>query len=1135
MTATLGPWAEAFDAELRLLGATEAAWTRRERFLSSLPPGYVEETTPADAVCDLVELSELAPPGYPVDGSSTDGGPEGRSPEGGRPAGQGDFGRLVLRPCRPGAPGDFRLRRAGGQLVELSSLLPVLESFGLAALEAVPWHFHFGGEPADVHVDDIGLRVSTPVTGAGFDLAKDGPRLVAALGAALAGETEISALNRLVVGAGLGWQEVNLLSAYRCYRRIIAGPRAAERSEVLGETLVAFPAASAAAVALFSALLVPSSRSSVPAARDAVQEALAGVPDLERDEVLRELVALIEATIRTSWGLGVPTISLKFASAAVPFLPAPRPLAETFVWAPWFAGLHLRFGAVARGGIRWSDKPADLRAEVLELARAQVKKNSIIVPTGAKGAFALLRAAEDADRQGKEAYCALVRGLLDITDNIVDGRVVHPAGVICRDGDDPYLVVAPDKGTAHFSDLANEISAERGFWLGDAFASGGKNGYDHKALGITAKGAWAAVRRHFRALGIDVQREPVRAVGIGDMSGDVFGNGMLQSHCVRLLAAFDHRHIFVDPSPDPEVSFKERLRLSRLAGSSWQDYDLSVASPGAAVYSRYVKQVELSPEARSALGCRTLTISPPELIRVALASPVDLLFFGGVGTFVKAPDESDFDINDHPNDDVRVSADQLRARVVAEGANLGLTQRARASYSRRGGRVNADFVDNAAGVAISDREVNLKILLGLAVSAGQLEPSRREEALTGAEEELVAAVLAQVDQGIVALERAVSSSVVELPAYEALLRDLEAAGLLDRAVEALPSDDELATRSSAGAGLSRPELAVLLAYSRSELARAIEGSELSEAEAFAPLVLRYFPPAVRASFSGLFPVHPLAKRLAASELANEVIARMGATWAHEVAAETGRELWEVAGAYWAAREVLAVGELLDELDQLAWSLSAEAEAVLGGLPSAALGRLARSYVARPGHFDAGETIASDRSAALALAEGLGPGDLQTDKLVGTGVPMGTATRVAQLTQLALAGRLAAIARSARRDLGAAQGALKVIEAKLGFAELRVSLEPTARSDQWERAQRHLLSDDLDAIAAEAAVRALEASPAEAGADAVEHWLGARSSQFERARALIDGLRAAATGRAAVQDLALLSLIVRALGQAVRLG
>ena len=479
----------------------------------------------------------------------------------------------------------------------------------------------------------------------------------------LGGLGELGPLNRLVIGAGLDWRQVDLLCAYCDYRRVAGGPWAAEAAAALSDALVMFPAAAAAVVNLFIALLVPGSALSADEARALLVEALSNVPDLEHDRALRELASLVEATTRTNWALGREAISLKLASGSVPFLPAPYPLVETFVWCPWFEALHVRFGLVAREGIRWSDRQSDMRSEVLGLARAQVKKNSLIVPTGAKGAFVLRREPTASIERGKAAYSAFMHALLDITDNIVGGKVAHPEGVVCRDGDDPYLVVAPDKGTGHFSDLANSISLERGFWLGDAFASGGSTGYDHKALAITARGAWVAVRRHFRALEMDAQHDPLRVVGVGDMSGDVFGNGMLQSRSISLVAAFDHRDIFVDPSPDPGLSYEERRRLSQLERSSWKDYDLNVASLGAAVYSRHAKKVALSPQACGALGVvGPGLLSPPELVKAVLEAQVDLIFFGGIGTFVKASGETDIEVDDRANDDVRVNADQLRAQ-----------------------------------------------------------------------------------------------------------------------------------------------------------------------------------------------------------------------------------------------------------------------------------------------------------------------------------------------------------------------------------------------------------------------------------------------------------------------------------------
>jgi glutamate dehydrogenase len=1138
-------WASSFEAQADLLLAgpavAEGAHGRatgeaRQMFLESLPPGYAEETEPDVAARDWVEISRLlarrgvsSPPGRRA-------GPvaqmDGRGAGDGRASAGAEGAHMAVSPGRAGAPGDFRLRRTALSRTELSSLLRTVESFGLVAEEAVPWHFALGGQNGDVYIDDVGLRVATPVSAPAPDLASGGARLVDALDAVIAGRSALSPLNRLVVGAGLDWREVNLLHAYYAYRHAVGGRRAVERAEMMAEALVAFPSAAAAAARLFHALFGPGTGHGAAAgtARSEMLAALAAVPDLEHDEVLRELVALIEATTRTNWPLEQETISLKFASGSLPFLPPPRPLTEVFVWCPGFSGLHLRFGLVSRGGIRWSDRRADLRGEVLGLARAQVKKNALIVPNGAKGAFVLHEGpGERADRarRGRAAYGAFIAALLDVTDNIVNGKVVHPQGTVARDGDDPYLVVAPDKGTGAFSDLANRISAERGYWLGDAFASGGSQGYDHKALAITARGAWLAVRRHFRALGMDAQRDTLRVVGVGDMSGDVFGNGMLQSDSICLVAAFDHRHIFVDPAPDAARSCAERQRLSRLERSSWQDYDLQVASKGAAVYSRHAKQVELSPEASAALGLGPGPISPPQLVRAVLQAPADLLFFGGVGTFVKAFDESDAEVDDRANDDVRVDARQLRARVIAEGANLAITQRARAGYSRRGGRVNTDFVDNAAGVAMSDREVNLKILLGVAVARGRLDARGRDRLLKQEEPAVAQAVLAGVGRGLVALDWAAASSAADLPAYEALSEDLEHAGLLNREVEALPGDEELSRRQQAGAGLSRPELAVLFAYARSELARSVESSSLAGEEALQPCVLRYFPPSVREDFSDLVPEHYLYRQLLSCELANEVVDRMGAVWAHELAGEAGRELYEVAGAYWAAREVMEVETSFQDADNLGWSAPSPYEGAVRGRAADALDRLARWYLARPGALRPGEVINRDRPGAAVLHAAAGWAGPLDSELAGLGVPADVAGRAQRLGLLASVGELGEAARACGRPLQAVAQAAPVLEEGLSYRALFGALRQRPAPDRWLRWHLHSLADDLAHSRAAALADALGRHPQLDGPGAARQWLGERAAALRRVSLLARQLEL--PGPPAPS---LLALAVRAVGDAV---
>jgi glutamate dehydrogenase len=1157
-------WADAFRVELqRLLDAGypiarqggqalgERAQNEQREFLSALPPGYVERTPPELAARDWLEIlilqaskqAEQRPESHLGEVVS-----EERSEARGAGGGHGQF---VVDPWPGTSPEDFRLRRTGLQRLELSTLLPVLESFGLAVVEAVPWHFVLERAGPSIYVDDIGLREGSAGTGITFNRNDAGGRLVQAVEAVLAGDAELNVLNRLVLSADLTWHEVNLLCAYQAYRQAVGGLRAPERAALMGESLVLFPSFAAAVVKLFCDLLVPAppygpgphdaAADYDGEARATVLEALSSVPDLAHHEALAELLSLVEATTRSNWALRRGPVALKFASASVPFLPAPKPTSEIFVWTPWSHGLHLRFGAVARGGIRWSERQRDLRTEVLGLARAQVKKNSLIVPTGAKGAFVLrdLSAGQD---KARDAYAAFVGSLLELTDNIVDGKIIHPSGIWCRDGEDPYLVVAPDKGTAAFSDLANAISNKTGFWLGDAFASGGSKGYDHKALGITAKGAWLAVERHFHALGIDPQREPIRVVGVGDMSGDVFGNGMLQSRALCLIAAFDHRHIFVDPSPDPERSYKERLRLSRLAKSSWRDYDLSTASVGSAVYSRQAVRVPLSDEARAVLNVGPGPVPATELVRAILEAPSDLIFFGGIGTFVKAPDELDVEVDDASNDDVRVSADRLRARVIVEGANLAVTQRARISYSRRGGRVNADFVDNAGGVALSDREVNLKVLLDLAEAHGRLGADRRYDMLAQVTDEVVQAVLTDVSRSLGSLDHAAVTSAADLPAYEAVIEELEEGGSLDPAVESLPDAGELNRRRGAGAGLTRPEVAVVLGYARIDIAASLAGSEEVAGATFEPCALSYFPGPFREASSGLVPLHPLYNKIIGCQVANEVVDRMGPVWAHEVAKESRRQLFEVITAYWAAREVLEIAALYDEVDSLSRSIPDDALADLRVVLSTAVNRLVRWYLSSRDRLTTSQMIERCRSASTELDRLLVPPtpDVAVPwpappsmaervmNLTARGVPPAVAEWASRLEVKASVGEVAEVARASGKQLQIALEAHRAVSAGLCLPGLSEVLRSRTTADRWDRWQQHALADDLARLGTAAAIAALADYPDLSGADAGREWLTTNAAALAPVASLVEQAQ-----RTAAVNLSLASLAVRSLVGVVR--
>ena len=1134
-----------------------------EAFAARVPTGYVERTEPAVAAADVLELEALGP---------------------------GAAVGMAVQPDPDPGPGMFRFRLYGRAAVELSSFIPILESFGLTVVEAVPHHILDPSGAKPLHLDDFGLRARGRWP---FEPLADGPRLVAAVQAAWQGEAEVDSLNRLVVSAGVDWHDVVVLRAYRRYRRQVGTPWSDRQ---LDDPLVEFPGVAVALLRYFAARFDPSAaaagsaiggdedgdgaagaagdggagrgagaaerRASVASAREAVLVSLGSVERLEQDQVLRAYLGLIDATVRTSHyartpaGARLPTLTLKLDSARVPELPPPRPYVETFVYSPRMEGLHLRGGPIARGGIRWSDRQDDLRSEVLGLVRAQVLKNAGIVPTGAKGGFvrkgrtAELAAngidlvdgvddgrrlaggardpvgdpADDVLTEVRAAYRLFVSGLLDVTDNVVAGHVTAPAGVVAADGEDTYLVVAADKGTATFSDLANDVSAAHQFWLGDAFASGGRHGYDHKAMGITARGAWVGARQHFRQLGIDPEREEIRVTGVGDMSGDVFGNGMLQSRTIKLIAAFDHRHIFVDPNPDPVRSFAERARLFSLPASSWQDYDRSVLSPGGGVWSRATKEITLSPEAQEALGVPSASLSPLALVSAILTASTDLLWLGGIGTFVKAPGESDADVRDRANDAVRVDADQVRARVVAEGGNLGFTQRARIAYSRRGGKINADFIDNAAGVATSDYEVNLKILLAPAVESGQITSEERDRLLAGVQEEVAQSVLHDVGLTALAVTRAVPASAADLDAFEALMSDLEQAGRLDRKVEALPAGEEMAVRLAAGAGLTRPEAAVVLALAKSDLADALEVSRLVTDPAVHDAVTAYFPKSIASRFADLVAGHRLYRPLAATRLAHEMVDRMGVTWSRETADELGVGSAEVGRAFWSARCVAAADRRWREVEDLASSISADAQEVLDLAVADAVHTLARRYL-----LVGVEHVDDDWAVARRLESRVlsGDGSERASSLAEIGVERSHGEPFARLPSVALAVDVGAVIRARSLSLdaaGAVASSFEAFDRALGLNAFRAGLGRLGLTGRWERWQARRLGDDLANLRRDAVLAVFASGAAGDDPDAdMEAFLAARAPRLARFRRLAAHLGDPDADRQCVAALAVRSL------------
>jgi glutamate dehydrogenase len=881
------------------------------RYRRAFPLAYEEDVAPADALADIADLERLR------------AAPEARRLSLHRPQ-QQKPSRMHLKIVRLGEP------------VPISDLLPMLENFGLRVIAERPYELAWP-EGGAAWIQDFELEHRD---GLAIDIGRIEERFKEALTLTWGGDTENDGFNRLLFGADLTAREIVVLRAYCRYLLQTGVPFSQAYME---RALAANPAIAAGLVRLFEARLDPAAqpaagrraRGAGPRGRGDASEEIAAqirasldsVASLDEDRILRAYLGLVQATLRTNFyrrdpeGRPLSYLSLKLDPGAIPELPLPRPKFEIFVYSPRVEGVHLRMGYVARGGIRWSDRREDFRTEILGLMKAQNVKNTLIVPVGAKGGFVPKRlpggSREEVQAEVIACYRTFIRGLLDLTDNIVGSRLVPPPQVVRRDGDDAYLVVAADKGTATFSDIANSISAEYGFWLGDAFASGGSAGYDHKRLGITARGGWECVKRHFRELGIDIQKTDFTAAGIGDMSGDVFGNGMLLSRHIRLQAAFDHRHIFLDPDPDAAVSFAERQRLFDLPRSSWEDYDRSRISKGGGVFPRNAKSITLSPEARTLLGLEAAAHTPLEIMRAILRLPVDLLWNGGIGTYVKAARESNAEVGDRANDGLRINGRELKAKVVGEGGNLGFTQRGRIEYALAGGRLNTDFIDNSAGVNTSDVEVNLKILLNPIVQAGGLATGERNRLLAGMSGEVCALVLRNnylQSQAISTLELQARTRLAE---FQHLIRSLERSGELNRALEFLPADEELAERRKAGAGLTRPELAILLAYSKIWLNNHLLDSDVPEDPYLSAELERYFPAPVRRRFARAISRHRLRREIIATATTNSLINRMGPTFVPRAQEDTGADPAQIARAYTAAREIFetrAVWERIEDLD-----------------------------------------------------------------------------------------------------------------------------------------------------------------------------------------------------------------------------
>ena len=1098
------------DALTEQLGEARAA-TLHPRYAEAFPTAYQEDFSPRAAVADIQRIERLGP--------------------------EGDLDLSLYLPLESQAGQlAFKLLRSGDPIL-LSDVLPLLENMGVKVTDERPFEVRpLDGPP--VWIYDFGLDYGDDV-----ELETDRVRGIFqdAFAEAWHGGVESDGFNRLVLGAGLTWREIALLRAIAKYLRQAGS---AFSQAYMEETFADNAKLARLLVELFRLRFDPALASSGDAkVRELVggfEAALDAVASLDQDRILRGFLSVILAMLRTSYfrsdqdGRPRPYLSFKLDPRTIPDLPAPRPMYEIFVYSPRMEGVHLRAGRVARGGIRWSDRREDFRTEILGLMKAQTVKNAVIVPTGAKGGFVLKAPPADREALKEEVvacYRILVRGLLDLTDTLTAGEIVPPSEVVRYDGDDPYLVVAADKGTATFSDIANDLSGEYGFWLGDAFASGGSAGYDHKAMAITARGAWESVKRHFRELGTDIESTDFTVVGIGDMSGDVFGNGMLLSRRIKLLGAFDHRHVFLDPGPDPEKSFEERARLFALPGSSWAHYDEKLISVGGGVFPRTAKSIPLSPEARAVLAVDASALAPNELIRALLRAPVDLLWNGGIGTFVKAAQESHADVGDRASDAIRVDAEELRCRVVGEGGNLGLTQSARIAYAMRGGRVLMDAIDNSAGVDCSDHEVNLKILLDAIVADGDLTKKQRNVVLAEMTDEVAELVLRDNYDQTQAIGTAVVQAASMVDVHARYIRSLEQAGRLDRALEFLPDEEALTERKAAGQGLTAPEFAILLSYTKIALYEELLASDVPDDPYLTSELERYFPTEVRERFRTRLARHPLRREIVAAQMTNGLVNRAGTTYLFRLGEETGATAPDIARAFAVAREVFDLRSLWAEIETLDGRVAAQTQIAMLLRARVLLERATRWLLRhQPRPLDIAAAISRFAPGAAALAEAgstLFPaadraaGQATAEELAGAGVPPTLANRVALLEALVPALDLVEVAAATGSSFEEVAGVYFEIGDRLELHALRERIAGLPREERWEALARRALWEDLHNEQRALAADVLRESGNGPVPDRVSAWIAHNAQPVERCLQVLADVKA---GNA--YDLAMLSVAVR---------
>ncbi len=1115
LVAAARDWTDQLKDALAEAHGEETAGVLMARYADAFPTSYREQFTAEAAVHDIERIEATM-----------------------------THGRLAINLYRPleAEPAELRFKvYHEGSPVPLSDVLPMLEHMDLKVITEQPFEIKASGRPASVWMHDFSLRTQTREI---VQVAAVKEAFQNAFAAVWEGRMEDDGFNRLVLRAGLLAGDVTVLRAYAKYLR---QARFAFTQDTIEATLAAHPEIVRLVVRLFRLRFDPAKpchEGDETRVRSDIETALDAVTNLDEDRILRRFVTLIGATLRTNAyqtgadGAAKPYLSFKLDSQAIDDLPLPRPWVEVFVYSPRMEGVHLRGGKVARGGIRWSDRREDFRTEILGLMKAQMVKNTVIVPVGSKGGFVVKHpppasAGREAFlAEGVECYRTLMRGLLDITDNLdADGSVVPPKDVARQDGDDPYLVVAADKGTATFSDIANRISLDYGFWLGDAFASGGSQGYDHKKMGITARGAWESVKRHFRELGRNIQSEDFTCVGVGDMSGDVFGNGMLLSGHTRLLGAFDHRHIFCDPNPDAGASFKERARLFALPRSSWVDYDAALLSKGGRIFERSAKSLSLTPEIRACFGLTTEHITPLDLMQAMLKAEVDLLWFGGIGTYVKAADETAAEVGDKTNDALRIDGGQIRAKVLGEGANLGVTQRGRIEAAQHTVRINTDAIDNSAGVDTSDHEVNIKILLNDVVAHGDMTMKQRDSLLVEMTDEVGGLVLNDNYLQTQALSIAQARGPDMLEPQIRFIRALEKSGRLNRAIEYLPDEEELAARIANRQGLTRPELAVLLAYAKITLYDDLLASDLPDDVFMHDDLVRYFPVPLHKNFNEAIGRHRLRREIIATGVTNSLVNRVGPVFVKEQMEKTGMGPADVARAYAIVRDAFALRPLWKAIEELDTHVPASVQAamltetaqlmertVAWFLTNAAhpLSIAAETALYRPGI----ETLSAGLDAVLD-AEEASRMDARAAIYTAQGVPEDLARRIAALPVLASAPDLVRIAARTGQEVAAVAAVYFLLGRRFGLEWLRDKAAITKADNHWQKQAVAAIIDDLFTHQKELTVRVLDSAlPAETP---VETWIALRRPVVERVELLMAELRTQAN-----VDLAMLAVANRQL-------